>query len=148
MPFYTLWIYFFRHGLHENWNTITIFILHLAVCDLLYCSVILPFYAHVYLGNEWKFGGNWCVMSSILAFLFSYADWMALSLIALSRALSLYGPSFFYDHWTINKSRAAMVFVWVLVVAIMMPSFLEVNSRDLYNWNCVFTMQTVIIFRG
>ena len=97
------------------------------MCDILYCSVNLPFYAHVYLGYEWKFGEKWCVGSAVLAFLFAYADWMALSLIALSRALSLYGPSFFYDYWTINKSKGAIIFVWTMAVVIMIPSFLEVS---------------------
>ena len=94
---------FFRHGLHENWYTITVFVLHLAVCDILYCSVNLPFYAHLFLGYEWKFGEGWCVGSIILAFVFSNADWMALALIALSRALSLFAPDFLQDN--ITKGR-------------------------------------------
>ena len=115
-----------RHGLHENWYTITIFILHLAVCDLLYCGINLPFYVHVYMGYEWTFGEGWCVASIILAFLFSNADWMALALIAFNRALSVFHPKFLQDHCTKAKSMMAIIFSWILVLLILSPAFFEV----------------------
>ena len=123
-----------RHGLHENWYTITIFVLHLAVCDLLYCAINLPFYVHVYLGYEWTFGEGWCVASIILAFLFSNADWMALALIAFNRAVSLFHPRFLQDHCTKSKSTIIIICSWILVLFILPPAFFEVSSNLKSNW--------------
>ena len=126
-PLFTFYSSFtIRHGLHENWYTITIFILHLAVCDLLYCGINLPFYVHVYMGYEWTFGEGWCVASIILAFLFSNADWMALALIAFNRALSVFHPKFLQDHCTKAKSMMVIIFSWILVLLILSPAFFEV----------------------
>ena len=126
VPDHASFLSLYRHGFHDNWHTTTIFVLHLAFCDLLYCSINLPFYAHVYLGHEWQFGEGWCVGSVILAFIFANVDWMALSLIALSRALSLFDPSFLHDFLTEMKSRLVILFVWILVIIFMIPAFLEV----------------------
>ena len=102
------------------------------MCDILYCSVNLPFYAHLFLGYEWKFGEGWCVGSIILAFVFSNADWMALALIALSRALSLFAPDFLQDNTTKGKSIMIIVFTWLLVIFLLIPVFLEVKFTKYY----------------
>ena len=115
-----------RHGLHENWYTTTVFVLHLAVCDILYCSINLPFYAHVYFGYEWRFGEWWCVGSVILAFIFSYADWMALALIAFSRAMSLFFPNFMLRFGSKRNASLVIMSAWILVIVLMTPAFLEV----------------------
>ena len=115
-----------RHGLHENWYTTTVFVLHLAVCDILYCSINLPFYAHVYFGYEWRFGEWWCVGSVILAFIFSYADWMALALIAFSRAMLFFFPNFMLRFGSKRNASLVIMSVWILVIALMTPAFLEV----------------------
>ena len=45
-----------KFNLHRNWP-LTIFILNLAVADLLYSSINLPLYAQQYLKKGW-FGGK------------------------------------------------------------------------------------------
>ena len=113
--------------MHKNWNKLTIFVLHLSFCDVLYCSICLPFYASVYLGYPWQYGEKWCVASISLAFIFAYVDWMALSLIALSRALSISAPQILDRFCSNVKSKCAIVFVWIFVILLMIPSFLEVH---------------------
>ena len=121
----------FRHGLHKKWNKFTIFVLHLSLCDVLYCSICLPFYASVYLGFSWSFGKTWCVLSISLAYIFAYVDWMALSLIALSRALSVCAPHVLNKVSSNIKSKVAIAFCWLFVILVMVPSFLEVKSIQL-----------------
>ena len=119
--------YNFRHGLHKKWNKFTIFVLHLSLCDVLYCAICLPFYASVYLGFPWNFGKTWCMLSISLAYIFAYVDWMALSLIALSRALSVCAPQFLNKTTSNLKSKIAIAIVWMFVILVMTPSFLEVK---------------------
>ena len=102
--------------------------MHLAVCDILYCSINLPFYAHVYFGYEWRFGEWWCVGSVILAFIFSYADWMALALIAFSRAMSLFFPNFMLRFGSKRNASLVIMSAWILVIVLMTPAFLEVKA--------------------
>ena len=102
------------------------FVMHLSVCDILYCAICLPFYASVYLGFPWVFGKFWCVGSIALAYIFAYVDWMALSLIALSRALSICAPTLLDKLSYGFKAKFSILFVWVFVLLFMVPSFLEV----------------------
>ena len=136
---FILWSKFYRHGLHKNWNNFTIFVMHLSVCDILYCTICLPFYASVYLGFPWVFGKFWCVGSIALAYIFAYVDWMALSLIALSRALSICAPTLLDKLSYGFKAKFSILFVWVFVILFMVPSFLEVNifliNEECSIWN-------------
>ena len=102
--------------------------MHLSVCDILYCTICLPFYASVYLGFPWVFGNFWCVGSIALAYIFAYVDWMALSLIALSRALSICAPTLLDKLSYGFKAKFSILFVWLFVILFMVPSFLEVNT--------------------
>ena len=102
--------------------------MHLSVCDILYCAICLPFYASVYLGFPWVFGKFWCVGSIALAYIFAYVDWMALSLIALSRALSICAPTLLDKLSYGFKAKFSILFVWLFVILFMVPSFLEVNT--------------------
>ena len=117
---------FFRFGVKKNWNTLQVFILHLAICDVLYCAVPLPFYASLYLGKQWIFGEFWCKMTPILAHLFAYVGWMALALIALSRALSLVNADAWKNFCNGGGSKRIILFIWILVLFILLPSFFEV----------------------
>ena len=67
------------------------------------------------------------MLSISLAYVFAYVDWMALSLIALSRALSVCAPQFLNKTTSNLKSKVAIAFVWLFVILVMTPSFLEVK---------------------
>lgn len=54
-------VYFFRYSLHINWN-MTLFILNLALADLLYCLTSIPFYVVHYLYKGWPLGNSACYM--------------------------------------------------------------------------------------
>ena len=67
------------------------------------------------------------MLSISLAYIFAYVDWMALSLIALSRALSVCAPQFLNKTTSNLKSKIAIAIVWMFVILVMTPSFLEVK---------------------
>ena len=109
------------------------FVLHLAVCDILYCAVPLPFYASLYIGEQWVFGVMWCKMTSVLAHVFAYVGWMALALIAIGRALSLGDMDVWKRVCKNGGSKRIIFFIWIFVLLLIVPSFLEVCR-----WTCQF----------
>ena len=119
-------LYIFRFGIKKNWDTLQIFVLHLAICDTLYCSIPLPFYANLYIGKTWMFGELWCKMISILAHVFAYVGWMALALIAISRACALMDNDIWKKACQNGGSKYIILGSWVFVITMLLPSFLEV----------------------
>ena len=69
-----------------RYSTATVFILNLAVADLLYCLVNLPLYYSQYDNPEvWKNSTMGCRAASLLRYTIAAADWMSLAGIALNR---------------------------------------------------------------
>ena len=63
-----------RHRMDENWNTSTVFILHLAAVDLLFCIVCIPTFVIPFLSQGWDYGnmpcyGNICTRFSGMSYL-------------------------------------------------------------------------------
>ena len=116
-----------RFGVKKNWNTLQVFVLHLAICDLLYCSIPLPFYSSLYIGGQWYFGEMWCKLTSILAHVFAYNSWMALALIAFSRALALPDTDVWKRLCDNGGSKKIIFLSWIVNLLILLPSLLEVS---------------------
>ena len=67
MPFH----FFSRFNLHTHWTT-TVFILHLAFVDFLYCIVCLPLYSVQYLAINPLFGQSFCYWVAALKYTINY----------------------------------------------------------------------------
>ena len=115
-----------RFALNKDWNKRIIFILNLAVCDLMYCIFCLPSYATLYLGGTWFLGEKWCLISVVLAFISASASWMALALIALSGALLVAYPSISEMVFSRTKSRLIILSSWLIVLLMYCPIYAEV----------------------
>ena len=66
-------------------NPITILILHLSFCDLLYCLFGLPFLTLPPLYGYFPFSKRTCRVTSLLRNLNAYAEFLTIALIALLR---------------------------------------------------------------
>ena len=76
-----LWFSFFltRFNLHMHWTT-TIFIISLALADLLYCSIHLPLYAMQFFTHRWILGETLCFAFSAFRYINAFADWMSVGM--------------------------------------------------------------------
>ncbi len=73
-----------RFGFERDWrDPTTLFILNLALSDLLYCVINLPLYAVQFFSGRWPWGASSCVASAAFRYVNAFADWMSLALIAL-----------------------------------------------------------------
>ena len=69
-----------------RYSTATVFILNLAVADLLYCLVNLPLYYSQYDNPDlWKNSTVGCQAAGLLRYTNAAADWMSLAGIAFNR---------------------------------------------------------------
>ena len=81
-----------RYGLERNYNSTTIFTLHLAFIDFSFCVVCIPHYTFAFISDHWMFGESLCKWSGPIIFLVTFVDWICLGFIALSRCLNMTKP--------------------------------------------------------
>ena len=119
--------YFFRYGLERNYNSTTIFTLHLAFIDLCFCVICIPQYTFAYIAERWPFGEFICKWSGPIIFLVTFVDWICLGFIALSRCLNMTKPKM-WNNFCNKKTNVAIILVgmWALSALMTLPSFLEV----------------------
>ena len=69
----------------------------------------------------------WCKLTSIIAHVFAYTSWMALALIALSRALALPDTDVWKRICDNGGSKRIIILTWIFNLLVLLPSFLEVR---------------------
>lgn len=118
---------FCRYGLERNYNSTTIFTLHLAFIDLCFCVICIPQYTFAYIAEQWPFGEFLCQWSGPIIFLITFVDWICLGFIALSRCLNMTKPKM-WNNFCNKKTNVALILIgmWALSALMTLPSFLEV----------------------
>ena len=126
-----------RHGLDENFNTTTVFILHLLFIDLLHCFVMVLPQGISYSSNSSPFGWRGCQIILFGGISTFVADMLAISLVALSRCLDMVVK----EKWTNFCDKRRNVFMVLLLVWI--PSLLTLLHLMIIQvhgieagWNC------------
>ena len=123
-----------RHGFHQNFATQTIWVMHLAVCDLIFCIFSAPMYFVAWLGTGYIYPqgygvGTMCSMSIANAYFTVYNDWLLLAFIAMTRAINLKWP----HQWRAfcnNKIYVALLLLlpWIIQCFIIGPWLIQVLS--------------------
>ena len=119
-----------RHGFHHNFCTQTIWILHLAVCDFIFCIFCAPMYFIPFLGYRYPQGHGWdtmCTAQIIVADVCIWNDWLLLGYITMTRAINLKWP----DKWkAFCNNRICLVLLllssWFIQGLIISPRFAQV----------------------
>ena len=128
-----------RHGFHRTFWTTDIWILHLALCDLLFCIVGAPHYFIPYLGFRYVQGFGWdtvCQVSFVIEILTIRNDWLLVSFIAMTRAINFRYPT----KWRAFCDKKSNIFIsqlssWILQILFMLPVFLQ-DSKT-FGYNCL-----------
>ena len=79
-----------RWGLHTNWWTSSIFVVHLAFYDWLFSMFGMLDKIIYNLGYKWPFGSAFCMFSIKAIPIISQASWYALGFIAVSNTCQVY----------------------------------------------------------
>ena len=92
------------------------FIINLAICDLLYCTIQLPVYAIQYLGQGPFLTEKLCVGCAILRNINVKAVYMFMGMMATSRCLSLAKITI------LEKCRKVIaVYIWIFIILLYLP---------------------------
>ena len=124
-----------RHGLDRNYQTTTVFVLHLALVDLL-CSLVLgPIYASTYLPELWPWGSTTCKMVFPITVSVLFVDWISLSFVALSRYINLTKPVL-WSNFCENRLNLGLIigFIWISGGITAILYILE--PRTIFGWDC------------
>ena len=118
--------------MHLNGSTTTIFIIHLAICDLTYCVLHLPIHAAGFLIQGPFLREPICQISAILRNLNVGADYMFLGMIAVSRGLGITGISILEDYRTL-----VLVSVYIFCIAMYLPQMMIKVSNLTHERSCI-----------
>ncbi|XP_037068749.1 protein trapped in endoderm-1-like [Pollicipes pollicipes] len=119
-----------------RYSTATVFILNLAVADLLYCLVNLPLYYLQYSRPSlWRdpAHGFACPLAGVLRYTNAAADWMSLAGIAFNRCvclLSIKWKGRIFGGW---KSYVIIALIWLYGFLTQGLSLFQVYGE--YGWN-------------
>ena len=124
------------NGLDRKFKSITIFILHLCLVDLIWCIFCAGPLSYESLMKKWPFGKTCCVLKVILSQILALAEPFSVAFISLSRCLDLTKA----NAWRILTGHKVFLFVMLIVplmiaVPTMMPYFIP-STQVTIGWNC------------
>ena len=102
-------------------NTTNLFILNLAVADLLFLIFCVPFHAIIYTGLGWPFGEFMCKFVHFVQYSSMVASILTLVAMSFDRYLAVGYPLRTKHMRTPKKALCVAICVWVLSVLIALP---------------------------
>ncbi|KAM3910908.1 type-2 angiotensin II receptor [Leptodactylus fuscus] len=112
----------------------SIYILNLAIADLLFLMT-LPFWATYYsFGLDWKFGTTMCKISSSLLTLNIFASIFFISCMSVDRYMAIVYP-LRSQRRTLTQAVLVALIIWVLAIMSTLPTFYFRNTYYIPNLN-------------
>ncbi|KAH8347379.1 hypothetical protein KR059_010097 [Drosophila kikkawai] len=102
-------------------STTNLMIVNLAVADLLFVILCIPFTAADYVTDYWPFGGFWCRSVQYLIVVTAFASIYTLVLMSIDRFLAVVHPIRSRMMRTENITMVAIVTLWVVILVVSVP---------------------------
>ncbi|XP_072303344.1 C3a anaphylatoxin chemotactic receptor-like [Eucyclogobius newberryi] len=106
-----------------------VFLVNLAVADLIFCFTRILSLVHRLRFNDWPFGSFLCKFNGFFKYINMFCSVFLLAVISLDRALCVCRPIFTKTRRTFFVARVVAVCVWTLVIVLSVPFFMY---RDIY----------------
>ncbi|XP_067936665.1 allatostatin-A receptor-like [Watersipora subatra] len=110
-------------------------VLNLAIADLLFVIICVPFTAVKYATPVWIFGEAWCSIYNYMAYVCAWASVYTLVFMSLDRCLAIVFAMRLRGH---NKTRTtiiAIVIMWVVVLLSNIPALYFFGEHEYYFGN-------------
>ncbi|XP_066986760.1 protein trapped in endoderm-1-like [Macrobrachium rosenbergii] len=118
-------------------NAATCFVVNLAVVEGLFCVTILPMSAahlfSLYFSNEKLFSSEGCSVFVFLRYVIIQTELLSIAAIAINRCLLIAAPDKHRKIFTVPKTVAIIVMIWVVSAAVMLIPLLRVYGEFTYN---------------
>ncbi len=113
----------FRYGFKRDADPTTLYILHLALVDFLFCATSAAVFSlHYFSTGGWPLGELPCVATVVVKISLMFLDWISLALITSSRYVllrlpperrnRLYGP---------GKCAVPVAIIWTVTFVVLLP---------------------------
>ena len=136
-----------RHSFHVSFYKTDIWVLHLALCDMLWCLLCLPYCFLIPL-FRWKYpqypgSDTYCRFSIVIGYLTGTLDWLILAFIAVTRAIQIKMPRQ-WSRFCRNKLYVILLLLlsWVMSFLILLPFF--VDPAIGFGYNCLLGKCAII----
>ncbi|XP_036136615.1 proteinase-activated receptor 1 [Molossus molossus] len=112
-----------------------VYMLHLALADVLFVSV-LPFKISYYFsGSDWKFGSEMCRFVTAAFYCNMYASIMLMTAISIDRFLAVVYPMQSLSWRTMRRASFTCIVIWALAIAGVVPLLLKEQTTQVPGLN-------------
>jgi len=108
-------------------STTNILILNLAIADLLFIIICVPFTAAFYVLPQWPFGIVWCKIIQYMIYVCAYASVYTLVLMSLDRYLAVVHPIYSIPYRTQQNTIWILLCLWGVLLCGHTPLLLHSN---------------------
>lgn len=106
-------------------NSTHILILNLAISDLLFVSIGIPFTAADYILPSWIFGNLWCKIVQFVIYTTASCSVYTVVLMSLDRFIGAVHPIFSITLRTQKNTKAVIVVLWLVILVTCTPILLS-----------------------
>ena len=124
-----------RYELNRNFETTTIFVLHLAFVDLCCCLIFGPIFVSTYFSEKWPWGSPTCKMVGPITAALILIDLLSLSFVALSRCMNLTKPVF-WSNFCYNKMNILLTVAVIWMIGGLFAGSFVFEPKFKFGWNC------------
>ena len=113
-------------------TTTNLYIIALAVSDLLSAVLVMPFGTGVLISSKWVFGGTVCQLHAFFSMFVSYVSPVTMGLTAINRYVRICKSEQQYKRlFSVRKSRAFLALVWTFVACYtLVPRLLGLQAWE------------------
>lgn len=112
-----------------------VYMLHLAMADVLFVSV-LPFKISYYFsGSDWRFGSEMCRFITAAFYCNMYASIMLMTVISIDRFLAVVYPIQSLSWRTLGRASFTCLAIWALAIAGVVPLLLKEQTTQVPGLN-------------
>ncbi|XP_052256471.1 tachykinin-like peptides receptor 86C [Dreissena polymorpha] len=129
-------------GRRSNRNVTLMFMVSLAVADILFLLVVIPHELLRMVFGEWPGGRAFCKVSGFIEMLTAVASILNLTAVSFERYFVIVNPIQSRHRCTVGNTRKLLVFVWVMSACLSAPSLFVEDTQNTTYYNNVtsFTM--------
>uniref|UniRef100_A0A8C6TW55 G-protein coupled receptors family 1 profile domain-containing protein n=1 Tax=Neogobius melanostomus TaxID=47308 RepID=A0A8C6TW55_9GOBI len=106
-------------------NVTNVFLVNLAVADLIFCVTRIFSIVYKLRSNDWPFGSFICKFNGFFKYANMFCSVFLLAVISLDRALCVWRPFLIKTKRTRFVARAVAVAVWMLAIALSVPYYMN-----------------------
>ncbi|KAH3813908.1 hypothetical protein DPMN_142378 [Dreissena polymorpha] len=129
-------------GRRSNRNVTLMFMVSLAVADILFLLVVIPHELLRMVLGEWPGGRAFCKVSGFIEMLTAVASILNLTAVSFERYFVIVNPIQSRHICTVGNTRKLLVFVWIMSACLSAPSLFVEDTQNTTYYNNVtsFTM--------